>query len=102
MRAVSCHGQVRFAKTPHPPPSVCLVNPNSAISGPVFKEHVSEGIRPFIGSTMVVNAPSRKAVKDMLEKDVFVTEGIWDWDNVQILPFQTILRQPAQKTGAVL
>jgi hypothetical protein len=51
---------------------------------------------------MVVNAPSRKAVKDMLEKDIFVTEGIWDWDNVQILPFQTILRQPAQKTGAVL
>lgn len=68
----------------------------------MFKEHVSEGIRPFIGSTMVVNAPSRKAVEEMLKRDIFVKEGIWDWDNVQILPFQTILRQPADKTAPVL
>ncbi|KFY90004.1 hypothetical protein V500_05340 [Pseudogymnoascus sp. VKM F-4518 (FW-2643)] len=67
-------------------------------AGPVFEAHVIEGIRPFVGSIMVVNAPSREIVKETLEKDIFVKEGIWDWDHVQIFPFRTILRQPPSKT----
>ncbi|OBT93181.1 hypothetical protein VE01_09242 [Pseudogymnoascus verrucosus] len=68
-------------------------------AGPVFEEHVIEGTRPFIGSIMVVNAPSREIVKETLQKDIFVKEGIWDWDHVRIFPFRTILRQAASKTA---
>jgi uncharacterized protein len=65
------------------------------VTGPVFKEHAKEGvIPPFIGSMMVVNAPSRETVREILEQDIFVREGIWDWEHVQILPFQTLLRRP--------
>ncbi|CZT50812.1 uncharacterized protein RSE6_11868 [Rhynchosporium secalis] len=64
-------------------------------AGPVFKEHVSEGVRPFVGSVMVVNAESKEKVKEKLENDVFVTEGIWDWAGVKILPFRTTVRHPA-------
>ncbi|OKL58491.1 hypothetical protein UA08_06364 [Talaromyces atroroseus] len=69
-------------------------------AGPVFKEHVKEGlVRPFIGSMMVVNAPSREMVREILEQDVFVKEGIWDWEHVQILPFETLLRRPTNVEG---
>jgi hypothetical protein len=44
---------------------------------------------------MVVNAASREIVREILEQDIYVKEGIWDWEHVQILPFETILRQPA-------
>lgn len=44
---------------------------------------------------MVINAPSPEIVREVLEQDIFVREGIWDWDNVEILPFQTLLRRPA-------
>jgi hypothetical protein len=44
---------------------------------------------------MVVNAANLETVRETLERDIFVREGIWDWDNVQILPFQTLLRRPA-------
>ena len=47
---------------------------------------------------MVVNAESRERVKETLRNDIFVKEGIWDWDRVQILPFKTIVRQPAEKS----
>ncbi|PVH71989.1 hypothetical protein DL98DRAFT_596432 [Cadophora sp. DSE1049] len=66
-------------------------------AGPVFKEHVSQGIRPFIGSVMVVNAESREKVQETLEQDVFVKEGIWDWAGVKIFPFRTTVRQPLKK-----
>lgn len=63
--------------------------------GPIFKEHVERGEnRPFIGSVMVVNAADQGEIKATLEKDLFVKEGIWDWDTVQILPFKTTFRRP--------
>ena len=63
----------------------------------MFKKHVREGTRPFIGSVMVVNAETREKVQETLEKDIFVTEGIWDWAGVKILPFRTVIRNPAAK-----
>ncbi|KAH9205633.1 hypothetical protein DL95DRAFT_397467 [Leptodontidium sp. 2 PMI_412] len=67
-------------------------------AGPVFKEHVSQGIRPFIGSVMVVNAESREKVQETLKNDIFVKEGIWDWAGVKILPFKTTVRQPTEES----
>ncbi|KAK0123959.1 hypothetical protein ONS95_008947 [Cadophora gregata] len=66
-------------------------------AGPVFKEHVSQGIRPFIGSVMVVNAESPEKVRETLKQDVFVKEGIWDWAGVKIFPFRTTVRQPPDR-----
>lgn len=63
----------------------------------MFKEHVRDGVRPFIGSVMVVNAESREKVQETLKQDIFVKEGIWDWDGVKILPFRTTARNPAEK-----
>jgi hypothetical protein len=90
MSLASCLGQVWFAFTP------LALRSRANDVGPVFKEHVEQGhMRPFIGSMMVVNAPNLETVRETLERDIFVREGIWDWDNVQILPFQTLLRRPA-------
>jgi hypothetical protein len=28
-----------------------------------------------------------------LKRDVYVTDGVWDWDKVQIIPFKSALRK---------
>ncbi|KAL3421677.1 ycii-related domain protein [Phlyctema vagabunda] len=71
-------------------------------AGPVFTDHSLPGTkrRPFVGSVIVMNAPSVEAVRKTLEKDIFVTQGIWDWEAVKILPFETTLRKPVEKAGS--
>jgi len=36
----------------------------------------------FAGSTIVIQASSREEIKEILRKDVYAKEGVWDVENV--------------------
>lgn len=69
-------------------------------AGPVFREPCirtkpgEKEERKFMGSVMVVNDVSKQGIYDKLKSDPFIVEGIWDWENVEILPFRTMERTP--------
>ena len=45
------------------------------------------------GSACLIGAASREEVVERLKKDVYVTEGVWNMDEVQIIPFKSALRK---------
>ncbi|KAJ4302401.1 hypothetical protein N0V88_002545 [Collariella sp. IMI 366227] len=46
----------------------------------------------FAGSTLVVVASSREEIKELLRKDVYAKNGVWDVENAQIWPFLCAFR----------
>lgn len=49
--------------------------------------HPEPGETPqFRGSAVIIQANSPKEVLEILSKDVYVEKGVWDLDNVQIIP----------------
>lgn len=49
--------------------------------------HPADGETPsFKGSMMLVVAESEAEVRAALEKDVYVSSGVWDMENAQIIP----------------
>ncbi|KAL4870566.1 hypothetical protein BDV12DRAFT_195290 [Aspergillus spectabilis] len=76
-----------------------LSNAKPPIVGPIFARSCVKGSiedRPFIGSVMVVNDTGAEAIREKLKSDIYTKEGIWDWENAEILPFQTLQRTPAE------
>lgn len=47
-----------------------------------------------MGSVMVLRDVTRDKIYKLLESDLFIQEGIWDWDNVKIFPFQSQVQVP--------
>jgi len=47
----------------------------------------------FKGSAMLVGANSREEVIERLKRDVYVTNGVWDWEKIQIIPFKSAVRK---------
>jgi len=45
---------------------------------------------------LLVVGETAEGIKELLSKDIYTTCGVWDLDNVQIIPFKTALRAPAQ------
>ncbi|KAF1835087.1 hypothetical protein BDW02DRAFT_588412 [Decorospora gaudefroyi] len=45
------------------------------------------------GSACLVGAKTREEVVERLKQDVYVKEGVWDLDHVQIIPFKSALRK---------
>ena len=45
------------------------------------------------GSAMLIGAKTREEVIERLEKDVYVSGGVWDVSKVQIIPFKSALRK---------
>jgi uncharacterized protein YciI len=41
----------------------------------------------FAGSTIVIQASSREEVVEILKQDIYAKSGVWDVDNVSLLPF---------------
>lgn len=72
-------------------------------AGPVFTQPCvknPEGEdRPFMGSVMVLRDVTRDNIYKLLESDLFIQEGIWDWENVKIFPFQSQVQTPHFKPG---
>jgi uncharacterized protein YciI len=45
------------------------------------------------GSAMLIGAKTREEVVERLKKDVYVQEGVWDVEKVEIIPFKSALRK---------
>jgi hypothetical protein len=45
------------------------------------------------GSAMLIGANTREEVVERLKKDVYVQEGVWDVEKVEIIPFRSALRK---------
>lgn len=55
--------------------------------GATLDEEIKEGQGPKInGSIMLAKADSRDEVIKALKEDIYTTAGVWNWDNVQVIP----------------
>lgn len=58
-------------------------------------QHPEEGQTPnFKGSMIIVMANTAAEAKEILSKDVYVTEGVWDFDAAQIIPVCNMFPPP--------
>ena len=48
---------------------------------------------------MVLRNVKRDNIYKLLESDLFIQEGIWDWDNVKIFPYQSQGKMPQPQAG---
>ncbi|OXV11372.1 hypothetical protein Egran_00867 [Elaphomyces granulatus] len=65
--------------------------------GAMLESHPAAGETPvFKGSALLVVGETSEDIKELLRKDVYTTSGVWDLDNVQIIPFKTALRAQVQ------
>jgi uncharacterized protein YciI len=66
---------------------VCLV-------GAMLHTPLKDGEPPqATGSAMLIGAKTREEVVERLQKDVYVKDGVWDWEKVQIIPFRSAIRK---------
>lgn len=57
------------------------------LTGAMLEAHPDEGETPsFKGSMMLLLAENEAEVRALLEKDVYVTSGVWDMEKAQIIP----------------
>ncbi|KAJ5963505.1 uncharacterized protein N7479_003381 [Penicillium vulpinum] len=62
--------------------------------GAMFNSHPAEGETPsFKGSMMLAVAENEAEVLKLLNQDIYVTAGVWDMENAQIIPFKSAVRQ---------
>lgn len=53
----------------------------------MLESHPAEGEDPkFKGSMLVALAESAAEVRELLSRDIYATEGVWDLENAQIIP----------------
>jgi hypothetical protein len=45
------------------------------------------------GSAMLIGARTKEEVLERVKEDVYVNEGVWDVQKVQIIPFRSALRK---------
>jgi hypothetical protein len=45
------------------------------------------------GSAMLIGAATREEVLERVKKDVYVGEGVWDVEQIQVIPFRSALRK---------
>lgn len=57
------------------------------VGGAMLESHPAEGEDPkFKGSMLVALAESAAEVRELLSRDIYATEGVWDLENAQIIP----------------
>lgn len=62
--------------------------------------HPAPGETPqFRGSAVIIQANSPKEVIEILSKDIYVETGVWDLDNIQIIPVSFFLSSFVQIYG---
>jgi hypothetical protein len=55
--------------------------------GAMLEAHPADGETPsFKGSMMIAVAESEADVRALLEKDIYVSSGVWDMEKAQIIP----------------
>ena len=64
-------------------------------AGAMLEEPLAEGAAPKMsGSCMLIGAKTREEVIERLKRDKYVSNEVWDWEKVQIIPFKSALRKP--------
>lgn len=66
-----------------------LESGNVTSAGPVFKD---DERTQFAGSAFTIAAEKKSDVIDLLKKDVYAKEDVWDFDNVIIHPYTPVVR----------
>ncbi|KAJ5150699.1 uncharacterized protein N7500_010888 [Penicillium coprophilum] len=62
--------------------------------GAMLNAHPADGETPsFKGSMMLAVAENEAEVLELLNKDIYVTSGVWDMEKAQIIPFKSAVRQ---------
>jgi hypothetical protein len=63
-------------------------------AGAMLEEPTQEGQTPKMkGSACLIGAKTREEVVERLKGDVYVTGGVWNLEEVQIIPFKSALRK---------
>jgi len=63
----------------------------------MFNSHPKEGETPsFKGSAMMLLAENEEEARKLLENDVYTRNGVWDIENVQIIPVRLSLANVKQ------
>lgn len=58
----------------------------------MLNAHPAEGETPsFKGSMMMVKAVDETEARKLLEGDIYVSSGVWDMENAQIIPVRRAL-----------
>ncbi|CAI7635155.1 unnamed protein product [Penicillium crustosum] len=62
--------------------------------GAMLNAHPADGETPsFKGSMMLAVAENEAQVLELLNKDIYVSSGVWDMENAQIIPFKSAVRE---------
>jgi hypothetical protein len=70
------------------------VGANARFVGAMLEEPIKEGETPKMkGSACLIGAKTREEVVERLKQDVYVKEGVWNLEDVQIIPFKSALRK---------
>ncbi|RFU30531.1 hypothetical protein B7463_g5824, partial [Scytalidium lignicola] len=63
------------------------------VGGAMLHSHSAPGdIPPFKGSALIVVAEDEREVKELLSKDIYARNEVWDVEKMQIIPFMCALR----------
>jgi hypothetical protein len=66
----------------------------STCTGAMLEEPIQEGQTPKMkGSACLIGAKTREEVVERLKGDVYVKGGVWNLEEVQIIPFKSALRK---------
>ncbi|KAE8390614.1 hypothetical protein ETB97_002335 [Aspergillus alliaceus] len=68
-------------------------NGSIVVGGAMVDSHPAPGeTPPFKGSALIVVAEDEAQVRELIRKDIYTRSGVWDVENVQIIPFMCALR----------
>ncbi|MCJ1448423.1 MAG: hypothetical protein MMC23_008938 [Stictis urceolatum] len=68
--------------------------------GATLAEPLKEGEKPkMTGSVMIALADSEAEVREILQKDIYVESGVWNWDAVTITPIKIVVRKTQPDLG---
>jgi len=58
--------------------------------GSTLAHHGANGVQPFEnGTIMIIKAESEEEIREIIKKDIFTAEGVWDFEHLAILPFKS-------------
>lgn len=58
--------------------------------GSTLSQHGAEGEQPAEnGTIMIIKAESEEEIKEIVKKDIFTVEGVWDFEHMTIWPFKS-------------
>jgi hypothetical protein len=76
------------------PSTIRGLGANARYAGSMLEEPIKEGETPKMkGSACLIGAKTREEVVERLKQDVYVKEGVWNLEDLQIIPFKSAVRK---------